>query len=81
MRYRFRAKVIDTVLNRITQLKIGQYTDNNLKDGGVVEGYLCYSEDGKPYILGELLEVTEEYLVNKYWYPVEEESIRLITEK
>lgn len=75
---KFRAKVIDEILWQTTQLKLDNYTDENIKEGGIVEGWLCYTDDGKPYILGDLIEANEEYTINEFWYPVDEDSIELI---
>lgn len=47
---------------------------------GYVYGYLLPYEDGTPFILGELIEATEEFATPMYWYPVIESTIEEVSE-
>lgn len=54
------------------------FEEAKLKEGQWVHGNLVY-KDGDPYIVGDFIEVNEEYTILQYWYPVEKETLKMET--
>ena len=48
-----------------------ELTDRIVKQGDWVHGNLVFTDNGTPYIVGELVEVDVDYTALHYWIPVD----------
>lgn len=63
--YKFRGKA---VLEEDDSVEL---TDRIVKQGDWVHGNLVFTDNGTPYIVGELVEVDVDYTALHYWIPVD----------
>jgi hypothetical protein len=52
------------------------FEESGIKEGQWISGNLVY-KNGKPYIVGNFVEVNDEYTILEYWYPVERETLKM----
>lgn len=54
-----------------------EWLESMLDKDGYIEGYYLKGPSG-PYLVGELIEVDQEYTVLEYWVPVDKNTLEVV---